>query len=122
MLKKQRNIISCLIFIIITMLLIIPNLTYATINPSNYMPTGIIKEDVEKVEQMVNPIIGILKTIGIVVAVITLAILGIKYMMGSASEKAEYKKTMIPYLIGAIMVVAITQFLSILIEIVTNIS
>ena len=40
------------------------------------------------------------ETVGIVVAVITLLILGIKYMMGSASEKAEYKKTMILYVVG----------------------
>ena len=25
-------------------------------------------------------------------------------MMGSASEKAEYKKTMIPYLVGAVII------------------
>lgn len=48
-----------------------------------------------------NKIIGILQTVGIVLSVVILIILGIKYMMGSAEEKAEYKKTMIPYLIGA---------------------
>ena len=42
--------------------------------------------------------------VGVVVAVIILLVLGIKYMMGSASEKAEYKKTMIPYLVGAILI------------------
>lgn len=47
-----------------------------------------------------SQIINIVSTVGIVVAVITLLILGIKYMMGSASEKAEYKKTMIPYVVG----------------------
>ena len=51
-----------------------------------------------------NQIIGILTTAGVVVAVVVLLILGIKYMMGSASEKAEYKKTMIPYLVGAILI------------------
>ncbi len=51
-----------------------------------------------------NQIIGILTTVGVVVAVVVLLILGIKYMMGSASEKAEYKKTMIPYLVGAILI------------------
>lgn len=51
-----------------------------------------------------NQIIGIITTVGVVVAVIVLLILGIKYMMGSASEKAEYKKTMIPYLVGAILI------------------
>ena len=39
-------------------------------------------------------------------AVGILMVLGIKYMMGSAEEKAEYKKTMIPYLIGAVLLFA----------------
>lgn len=51
-----------------------------------------------------NQIIGIITTVGVVVAVVILLVLGIKYMMGSASEKAEYKKTMIPYLVGAILI------------------
>ena len=49
-------------------------------------------------------LIGIITTVGVVVAVVGLLVLGIKYMMGSASEKAEYKKTMIPYLVGAILI------------------
>lgn len=49
-------------------------------------------------------IVNMITTIGIIVAVIVLLILGIKYMMGSASEKAEYKKTMIPYLVGAVLI------------------
>lgn len=53
---------------------------------------------------MGNQIIGIITTVGVVVAVVVLLVLGIKYMMGSASEKAEYKKTMIPYLVGAILI------------------
>ena len=48
-----------------------------------------------------NKVIGILQTIGTVLSVVILVILGIKYMMGSAEEKAEYKKTMIPYIMGA---------------------
>ena len=51
-----------------------------------------------------NQLIGVITTIGVVVAVVVLLVLGIKYMMGSASEKAEYKKTMIPYLVGAILI------------------
>lgn len=49
-------------------------------------------------------IIGILQTAGTVIAVVILIILGLKYMMGSAEEKAEYKKTMIPYVIGAVCI------------------
>ena len=47
-------------------------------------------------------ITGALKIIGIIAAVVTLVILGIKYMTGTIAEKAEYKKTMIPYIVGAV--------------------
>ena len=33
-------------------------------------------------------------------------------MMGSAEEKAEYKKTMIPYLVGAILIFAASNLAS----------
>ena len=42
-------------------------------------------------------------------------------MTGSIEEKAEYKKTMIPYLIGVVLLVAITQFLGLIANIVSNI-
>lgn len=50
-----------------------------------------------------NSILSIIRVIGTVIAVGVLMVLGIKYMMGSAEEKAEYKKTMLPYLIGAVI-------------------
>ena len=49
-------------------------------------------------------IVNIITWVGIIVAIIVLLVLGIKYMMGSAAEKAEYKKTMIPYLVGALLI------------------
>ncbi len=48
-----------------------------------------------------NTMITVITTIGIVISVVMLIIIGIKYMMGSTSEKAEYKKSLIPYVIGA---------------------
>ena len=49
-------------------------------------------------------ILGMVSTAASVMAVVILIVLGIKYMMGSAEEKAEYKKTLLPYAIGAIFV------------------
>lgn len=63
--------------------------------------TSNAQNDVTKIG---NQLIGIITTVGVVVAVIILLVLGIKYMMGSASAKAEYKETMIPYLVGAILI------------------
>lgn len=65
------------------------------INPSTSAAAG--------AQNIGNQILGIIRVIGTVVAVGVLMVLGIKYMMGSAEEKAEYKKTMIPYLVGAIL-------------------
>jgi len=59
-----------------------------------------------------NKIIGMVQAIGSIASVLVLIILGIKYMMGSAEEKAEYKKTFIPYLIGAILVFAASNLAS----------
>lgn len=56
------------------------------------------------VQEMGFDLVGILQVIGIIASVAILIVLGIKYMMGSAEEKAEYKKTMIPYLIGAVFI------------------
>ena len=57
-----------------------------------------------------NQIVGILRTAGVIISVVVLIIIGIKYMMGSAEEKAEYKKTFIPYIVGAALVFAASIF------------
>ena len=51
-------------------------------------------------------ILGIIRIIGTIVSVAMIMILGIKYMMGSADQKAEYRKSMLPYLVGAILIFA----------------
>jgi type IV secretory pathway VirB2 component (pilin) len=61
-------------------------------------------------------IFAAIQTIGIVVAVITLIILGIKYMIGSVEERAEYKKTIIPWTVGLILVVSVTSIPSIIVS------
>lgn len=55
-----------------------------------------------------NKVMGIIQVVGTVAAVAIVMVLGIKYMMGSAEEKAEYKKTMISYIIGAVLLFAAT--------------
>ena len=59
-----------------------------------------------QVQGIGEQIIGIIQVVGSLVAVGVIVVLGIKYMMGSASEKAEYKKVMLPYIIGAVLIFA----------------
>ena len=73
------------------------------ITPGNITPTA---PEGTEIQDVGSRILGVLQTVGVILAVIILVILGIKYMMGSAEEKAEYKKTMVPYLVGAVFIFA----------------
>lgn len=77
--------------------------TDPTVNPDAYKPGN---PSSEKIADMVGPILGAINNIGVVIAVIILMIIGLKYMLGSAEEKANYKQTLMPYLIGAVILFA----------------
>lgn len=99
--KKTMKIVSTLL--LVAMLCMIGTQVLATggyIDPGQLTGTEPSGTDIQGVG---NTIIGIIQAVGSIIAVIVLLILGIKYMMGSAEEKAEYKKTMLPYLIGAVI-------------------
>lgn len=79
------------------------------------------KDNADDITNVGNKIMGILQVVGILTAVIILMVLGIKYMMGSAEEKAEYKKTMIPYIVGAILIFAASTIANAIYKFVSNI-
>ena len=58
----------------------------------------------EDTENIGNSILGLIQMIGTIVSVGALMILGIKYMMGSTEQRASYKKSMLPYIIGAVLI------------------
>lgn len=110
--KKTNKVISVLC-IILTILAICVS-SYASLTPDQLMPdknTAINGQN--EITALGKSIVGLVQTVGIVVAVVILLVLGIKYMMGSAEEKADYKKSMIPYLVGAILIFASTTIVNI---------
>ena len=92
-------------------------LATGVIDPDDFKPSDIDNNEIEPIINQARVIIQVIRIIGVVVAVVTLMVIGIKYMTGSVSEKAEYKKTMIPYLIGAFIFFALSQLIPIIIEI-----
>ena len=81
------------------------------INPTELTGTQVTTEQIQNIG---NTIIGIIQAVGSIIAVAVLLVIGIKYMMGSAEEKAEYKKTLMPYVIGAVFVFAASTIASII--------
>ena len=69
-----------------------------------------------------NVIVGVLQGVGTVIAVIILTIIGIRYMISSVEERADYKETMVPFVIGAGSLLIISNLVGIIYSIVTNIN
>ena len=105
--KKTIKIISAVLTIaIVTMMLTTTAFAASatiggvTVNP-NTSASG-----AANVQNVGNNILGIIQVVGTIIAIGILMVLGIKYMMGSAEEKASYKKTMMPYIVGAVLIFA----------------
>ena len=103
-----KNKLIKIVMLISILLLIFSNCTvYAagfvdpTENPGEWKP--IITEE-PALNEKAGAVLGIINIIGIISSVLVLVIIGIKYMLGSIEEKAEYKKSFVPLLVGAILV------------------
>lgn len=106
LIKKYKIIILIIIFL---NLLVISKTTLAT-TPDEITSGMTVGEssEIHQFEGAGNIILGILKVVGIICSVGTLMVIGIKYMMGSIEEKAEYKKTIWIYILGAVLVFGIS--------------
>ena len=60
--------------------------------------------DISGVTSIASKVLSAVRNIAIIVAVIMISVLGVKYMVGSVEEKANYKKAFIPMIVGAILV------------------
>ena len=74
----------------------------------------------ESMTELGGKIIGAIQIIGIIIAIVVLLVLGIKYMVGSAEEKAEYKKTMMPYVVGALLIFAASTIVNLLYTVINS--
>lgn len=73
-----------------------------------YKPGHIDNTSAKKIETITGTILKTITNIGIVISVVMLAVLGIKYMLGSVEEKADYKQGLVPYAIGAFVLFGIS--------------
>ncbi len=87
-------------------------------NPDSYEPGAVTGNS--KVFGIANILISIIKWIGVALSVIILMVLGIKYLTGSIEEKAEYKKTMVPYVVGCMLLFAGSFIVQIIYDMVTG--
>lgn len=99
--KKAYKVLSVLM--VVLMIVFAATNVFAVIDPNAIEAAGNTNAD-GTILNIGNTILGIVTNVGMILAIVLIAILGVKYMMGSTEEKAEYKKSLMPYLVGAILV------------------
>ncbi len=121
--KKMTKVLA-MVLLVMMMVAMVATPVMAAKTEVNVTPGELLGDssvNTAGISKIGNQIITIITTIGIVVSVIVLVVLGIKYMMGSAEEKAEYKKTLMPYVIGAGLVFAASSIAQIVYQFMQNV-
>lgn len=109
-----KNIVIFVLTIIMLSIYVTPVLADATLDPDHWKPES--STEVGALEGKAGTILGVIQVAGTVISVIALILIGVKYVMGSVEEKAEYKKTLLPYIIGAVMLFAASRLVQLIYE------
>ena len=117
MVKIMKKIFRIAI-IVMMLIIILENCIYA-IN-TNITLGGTTM--VEPIKDKISSILGILQVLGAVISVIALVVIGIRYMLSSVEEKADMKGVLIYYVVGAILVFATTSILSVVYNVITELT
>lgn len=116
--RKTIKILIILIIIIGT-IMFLHSACYADnfINPDDFKTTG---SNDKTAKDAANKILGIIKSVGAIISVAGIALIGIGYMTSSVESKANYKQTMLPYLIGCVILFAGSQIVQIIYDFVNG--
>jgi len=115
--KKVIKIMPILLVLLFAFLVFAPDVFAAPLTPNDVGANATAQDttkDIGGVVTIAGKILSIIRNIAAIVAVIIIAVLGIKFMLGSAEERAEYKKSFVPLIIGVVVVLGAVQIATML--------
>ena len=115
----NKIVVKIVSMILITMAIISIAVNCFALTPTDIKPTE-NPTGYSEINTLGNNLVGILQVVGVVLAVVIIIVLGIKYMLGSAEEKSEYKKSMLPYVVGAAFIFAGSIFANVIYQFFTG--
>lgn len=118
--KNKKRIISNIFIIFIIMLIFQSNIILAVNTIDTDVEIGKTNA-IHSSESMIKKLVGSLQAVGTVVSVIALVIIGLRYMFSSLEEKAEMKGVIGYYILGAVLVFATSNILSVVYNVIFNI-
>lgn len=113
-------------FKIIAILFVAFTLVFSVAQPTMvYADTKSITENIKnedsnstsEMTKIASKITGFIWVLSIIVAVIVVMYTGLKFIVGSANEKAEYKKSLVPIVVGVLLLVFATTIINALFSI-----
>ncbi len=111
-----------IIIAVIMSIIIIPQLSFAS-GSSNILSWQFSMNQTvpTKITNMAGFIIKLLRNVSIILTIVVITALGIKYMIGSVQEKADYKKSYINIIIGVVLISMITTIVNVIFEAIYNV-
>lgn len=109
----KKIILSIVLFIFVLILLQLNSYAGDILNPNDYK-TNVTYGDASYIFDKGATIIATLRNIAAIISVFVITIIGIKYMIGSLEERAEYKKTMGPVIIACILITCLSEILTLI--------
>lgn len=120
--KKQIKIAIIALIVIVTFNMLAGTVFADELGLIKSVGKGGTSVETTEVQNFGKAIVSVTRVLGVVVAVVVLLILGIKYMIGTTQERADYKKTMVPYIIGAIIIFASTTIVGVIYDLTTSLN
>lgn len=115
-LLKIAIVLLSLTIIISNFLTVISNAEYKWKDKINAFDTTSETAVTGTVTTILGTVVSVVRIIGAGVALIMVIVVAIKYMSAAPSEKADFKKAAIPYLIGAMVLFGASGLLGIIID------
>lgn len=120
--KKQVKILMTILMVVITLTTLIDVAFASEASLIQSIGQGGTSVETQGLQNFGKAIVSVVRVLGVIVAVVVLLVLGIKYMVGSAEERAEYKKTMVPYIVGAVLIFASTTLVGIVYDLANSLN
>lgn len=104
--KKTLKVLTVILLVVMMITISTSVLAANKLDPSSLNATY---GDSTQMATTAGKVMGMIRNIAVIASVIILMVIGVKFMLGSTEEKAEYKKSLLPLIVGIVLVVAATS-------------
>lgn len=121
---RRKVLKIAFVLIILLLVLFITNVQASSFVDSikSNINSGVSSNPGQAVKNFGKTALGVIQVVGTGIGIIMLLYIAIKYMVAAPSEKAEYKKTAINFVIGAVILFAAMGILELIKKIMENLT